>query len=116
MPRKIFKVTWIRTFTKIKSDRWIGPKNTTYRRICIPLFTPLLNTTVEVLSSSSKSVCNGIDPHTTDVRELAGKTWVTKLQNAPCNDAKSTTLKMQVARETKFHIVHTYVVVRSLPF
>ena len=51
-------------------------------------------------------------------RELVvvGKTWVTKLQNAPCNDAKSTTLKMQVARETKFHIVHTYVVVRSLPF
>ena len=41
---------------------------------------------------------------------------MTKLQNAPCNDAKSTTLKMQVARETKFHIVHTYVVVRSLPF
>ena len=50
-------------------------------------------------------------------RELVvGKTWVTKLQNAPCNDAKSTTLKMQVAREIKFHIVHTYVVVRSLPF
>ena len=44
------------------------------------------------------------------------KTWVTKLQNAPCNDAKLTTLKMQVAREIKFHIVHTYVVVRSLPF
>ena len=42
--------------------------------------------------------CNGIDPHTTDV---------TKLQNAPCNDAKSTTLKVQVAREIKFHIVHT---------
>ena len=51
-------------------------------------------------------------------RELVvvGQTWVTKLQNAPCNDAKSTTLKMQVARETKFPIVHTYVVVRSLPF
>ena len=47
---------------------------------------------------------------------IVGKTWVTKLQNAPCNDAKSTTLKMQEARETKFHIVHTYVVVRSLPF
>ena len=47
---------------------------------------------------------------------VVGKTWVTKLQNAPCNDAKSITLKMQVAREIKFHIVHTYVVVRSLPF
>ena len=50
------------------------------------------------------------------VVEDVGKTWVTKLQNAPCNDAKSTTLKMLVAREIKFHIVHTYVVVRSLPF
>ena len=50
-------------------------------------------------------------------RELVvGKTWVTKLQNAPCNDANSTTLKMQVAREINFHIVHTYVIVRSLPF
>ena len=50
-------------------------------------------------------------------RELVvGKTWVTKLQNASCNDTKQTTLKMQVAREIKLHIVHTYVVVRSLPF
>ena len=51
-------------------------------------------------------------------RELVvGKTWVTKLQNASCNDTKqTTTLKMQVAREIKLHIVHTYVVVRSLPF
>ena len=51
-------------------------------------------------------------------RELVvvGKTWVTKLQNEPCNDAKSTTLKMQVAKEIKLHIVHTYIVVRSLPF
>ena len=36
-----FKVTRIRIWTKIKSDRRIGPKNTTDRRICIPLFTPL---------------------------------------------------------------------------
>ena len=49
-------------------------------------------------------------------RELVGKTWVTKLQNAPCNDAKSTTLKMQVAREIIFHILHTHIVVRSLLF
>ena len=33
--------TRIRIWTKIKSDRRIGPKNTTDRRICIPLFTPL---------------------------------------------------------------------------
>ena len=48
-------------------------------------------------------------------RELVvGKTWVTKLQNVSCNDPKQITLKMQVAREIKLHIVHTYVVVRSL--
>ena len=29
---------------------------------------------------------------------------------------KQTALKIQVAREIKFHIVHTYVVVRSLLF
>ena len=45
MPRKIFSVTRIRIWTKIKSDRRIGPKNTTDRRICIPLFTPLFNYT-----------------------------------------------------------------------
>ena len=40
IPEKIFKVTRIRIWTKIKSDRRIRPKNTTDRRICIPLFTP----------------------------------------------------------------------------
>ena len=46
IPRKIFKVTRIRIWTKIKSDRRIGPKNTTDRRICIPLFTPSENTVI----------------------------------------------------------------------
>ena len=54
--------------------------------------------------------------HRSTHNSVVGKTWVTKLQNEPCNDAKSTTLKMQVAKEIKLHIVHTYIVVRSLPF
>ena len=40
---------------------------------------------------------------------------MTKLQNVFCNDKKRT-LKIQVAREIKLHVVHTYVVARSLPF
>ena len=40
----MFKVTRIRIWTKIQSDRRIGPENTTDRRICIPLFTPLFKT------------------------------------------------------------------------
>ena len=43
----------------MKSDRRIGPKNTTDRRICIPLFTPLITVCTKVVKIyPSKTVLN----------------------------------------------------------
>ena len=49
---------WIRILTRITSDRRIGPKNSTDRRICQPLFTPSPRTMLRSRFQSSSLSLN----------------------------------------------------------